>query len=256
VANYKQKNTILKKPFFFLISLILLAGCNKDQEYRRLKADFAIGDTLLMVGELLDIKNVSDSTNVSNIWDFGDGFSSDIRKPIHYYTTPGVYNIQLKVSDNSGNTESIAHKIRVGERYIYEIKIVTLNEHKYFSPADYWDQDSIGINALPDAYFVITGYNNNTSLYETKTISNICQTSLPVIFQIPDIKIQPINDYEIGLNSFGIYLRDRDKSDSEDMTSNKMSGTTGSSYIYNKTEHTGEFTIGFSSSFRVKFKIK
>ncbi|MHC1702952.1 MAG: PKD domain-containing protein [Tenuifilaceae bacterium] len=246
----------MKTTIFFLSSLILLASCNKEQDYRKLKAEFAIGDTLLMVGEFLDIKNMSDSTNVIYNWDFGDRFSSDIRKPIHYYTTPGVYNIQLKVSDNFGNVESIAHKIRVGERYIYEIEIVTLNEHKYFSTADYWDQDSIGINALPDVYFVITGYNNNTSLYETKTIFNVSQTNLPIIFQIPNIKIQPFNDYEIGLNSFGLYLRDRDKSDSEDMTSNKMSGTSGSSYIYNKTGHTGEFTIGFSSSFRVKFKIK
>jgi len=246
----------MKTTFIFLSFLFLFANCNKENEYRKLKSEFAIGDTLLMVGEFLDLKNGSDSINVSYNWDFGDGFSSDIRKPVHYYTTPGVYNIQLKVSDNFGNVESIAHKIKVGERYIYEIEIVILNEHKYFSIADYWDQDSIGINALPDTYFVITGYNNDTSLYETKTIYNVSQTKLPIIFQIPDIKIQPFNYYEIGLNSFGIYLRDRDMNDSEDMTSNKMSGTSGSNYKYNKIGHTGEFTISFSSSFRVKFKIK
>ena len=76
-----------------------------------------------MVGEILDIKNNSDSIMVIYNWDFGDGFSSDERNPIHNFTASGVYNIQLKVSNNLGNDENIACKIRVGERYIYEIEL-------------------------------------------------------------------------------------------------------------------------------------
>jgi hypothetical protein len=249
----------MKTTIFFLSSLILLASCSKVYEYRTLKADFLVEDTLIMVGENLDLKNTSDSISVNYVWEFGDGQSSIEKVPIHYYASPGHYTIKLQVNDNSGNTNSIEQNVRVGERYIYEIELLTIEEKKYFSPTDFWDEDSIGNKALPDIRFAIMGYNDYNQiapLYETRVIYNISQNNLPIAFQIPDIKITSYNNYEMGVNSFGLFFYDVDVNTSEEMMSNWMSGVTGSNYFYNKIEDKGEFTIGIFGSFKVKFKIK
>jgi PKD repeat protein len=244
----------MKTTFFFLSVLFLFASCNNDNEVRQLKAEFALGDTLLAAGQILDVKNTSDSISVISNWDFGDGFTTDERNPIHYYLEPGVYNIELKISDKLGNEKNITRKVRVGERFIYEIELINIKDHKYFSTTDYWDEDSVGVNALPDVYFLITGFNNTTPLFETKTINNVSQRNLPINFQIPDVKIRPFNNYE---TDFGICLRDRDLNNYEDVTNNKMSGTSFSGSSYNRIRHSGEFTVGFfGSRFKVKYKIK
>jgi len=249
----------MKTIFYFLILLVLFISCNKEQEFRKLKTDFLVGDTLITVGEILDIKNTSDSISVNYIWNFGDGKFSYDKHPIHSFTKPGVYAVKLKLKDNYGNTDSITHKVRIGERYIYEIELLTIDEYKYFSPSEFWDKDSTGIKVLPDIYFVIYGlsdFNHTTPLYKTRTIYNVNQNNMPISFQIPDIKITPFNDYEMGLHSFGIFLYDKDENDSEEMMSNWMSGVSGSNLIYNKIEHKGEFRIGIFGSFKVRYKIK
>lgn len=249
----------MKTTFLFLSIIVLLASCNKQQDYRKLKTDFIVGDTLIAVGDILDVKNTGDTVNVNFFWDFGDGqYSTDIN-PVHYYDAPGVYTIILQVTGNLGNIYSIAHRVRVGERYIYELELLNIDEHKYFSPKDFWDEDSTGSKALPDIFFAIMGlndFNHTDILYKTKTIYNVNQKDLPISFQIPDIKITPYNGYEMGPNTFGLFLYDKDGNNYEEIMSNWMSGISGSNYIYNKKEHKGEFTLALFGSFKVKFKIK
>ncbi|MEI6842736.1 MAG: PQQ-binding-like beta-propeller repeat protein, partial [Methanomicrobiales archaeon] len=36
------------------------------------------------------------------LWDFGDGATSTEQNPVHTYTTPGVYNVNLSATDSSG----------------------------------------------------------------------------------------------------------------------------------------------------------
>ncbi|HHH79753.1 MAG TPA: PKD domain-containing protein, partial [Thermoplasmatales archaeon] len=35
-------------------------------------------------------------------WDFGDGYTADVQNPKHYYSTPGVHNVTLTVTDSCG----------------------------------------------------------------------------------------------------------------------------------------------------------
>ncbi len=48
-------------------------------------------------------------------WDFGDGFSSNQKNPLHIYTTSGIYNATLRVFNSKGclNTLSKAQYIRI-----------------------------------------------------------------------------------------------------------------------------------------------
>jgi hypothetical protein len=233
--------------------VLLLASCQKETENTVLHTDFTLGDTLLKVYENLSITNLSDSTSVVYNWDFGDGVYSTEKNPVHNYATPGDYIIKLKISDNNGNIDSTHQHVRVGDRFVYEIVINSLAAHKWYPGFGDWDEDSTGVNSLPDVFFSINEYNGST-LYETGTVYNVGSGNLPLVYSIQDLKISPNGPMDIG--GTGFYLVDRDGTVSESMASNMISGVSCSNDTYDKTNHTGEFTIEFYSSFTVKYKIR
>ena len=63
--------------------------------------------------------NFYDSTVVfsgtiqSWLWDFGDGTTSNLQNPIHTYSQPGSYSVQLVVTLNSGCQDDITYSINV-----------------------------------------------------------------------------------------------------------------------------------------------
>ena len=56
-----------------------------------------------------------DGSLVEFFWDFADGETSSNSTPIHTYTTPGVYSVQLTVTDNRGGTNSDKVVIQVSQ---------------------------------------------------------------------------------------------------------------------------------------------
>lgn len=67
-------------------------------------ADFSIPNILCAPWDLpLEIVNHSqiiDTATTSYFWDFGDGTTSTLPEPTHFYTQSGIYQITLVVSDN------------------------------------------------------------------------------------------------------------------------------------------------------------
>jgi microbial collagenase len=48
----------------------------------------------------------SDGSIVNYTWDFGDGNTSYVKKPVQSYSTQGLFNITLTVIDNDGLTDT------------------------------------------------------------------------------------------------------------------------------------------------------
>jgi len=46
-------------------------------------------------------------------WDFGDGGTSTLQNPTHKFSTPGIHDVKLVVTDNAGCTDSTNHDILV-----------------------------------------------------------------------------------------------------------------------------------------------
>jgi len=46
-------------------------------------------------------------------WNFGDGHEGDGQNPNHTYAGPGVYNVCLTITDNTGCTSTICHEVTV-----------------------------------------------------------------------------------------------------------------------------------------------
>ncbi len=65
-------------------------------------ADFNMSDTLSTCPPL--VVNFTNTSTISNTisWDFGDGTSSQLANPSHFYSYPGVYNVILRVTGPGG----------------------------------------------------------------------------------------------------------------------------------------------------------
>ncbi len=90
------------------------------------KADFSLSDTLSTCPPLL-VKFTNTSKSYTSVaWNFGDGNTSNLEDPSHYYTVPGIYFPTVTVSGPGGCTEVISKKVEVrGPRgsFSYEPKI-------------------------------------------------------------------------------------------------------------------------------------
>ena len=72
------------------------------------------------------------STAVSWNYDFGDGSSSTEQNPTHTYSTPGIYNVVVQVTDEQGAIFNDAQEVFVwGEKWAFDIG----NQIKPQSPA-------------------------------------------------------------------------------------------------------------------------
>ena len=86
-------------------------------------------------------------------WDFGDGNNSEEKNPEHFYTSSGIYPVELKVySKNNKSFESDFKTVTVKDRPVSVVitSVVLSNFSEFNWLGDYWD-----IQGLPDVRFQI-----------------------------------------------------------------------------------------------------
>ncbi len=76
-------------------------------------ADFKMSDSFSTCPPLLVNLTNKSTSNIVNIWSFGDGNSSTLYNPSHTYTSPGIFNVKLKVTGNGGCTDSAIHQVKI-----------------------------------------------------------------------------------------------------------------------------------------------
>ncbi|MGI8581538.1 MAG: PKD domain-containing protein [Chitinophagaceae bacterium] len=77
------------------------------------KADFSMSDSVSTCPPLV-ISFTNFSKNfISRTWDFGDGTSSSLDNPTHFYSTPGTYNIVLTVTGYNGCIDTKTRQVVV-----------------------------------------------------------------------------------------------------------------------------------------------
>ncbi len=55
----------------------------------------------------------ADGTITDYAWEFGDGETASIQKPVHTYLLAGTYQVKLTVTDNRGDTHSVTKPVTV-----------------------------------------------------------------------------------------------------------------------------------------------
>lgn len=132
----------------FLIPLFLVS-CHKHEDLIPV-AKFSADTDNPVVGQ--DVYFYNESHNgVTYKWDFGDGFISNDKEPIHYFAANGVYNVTLTVVSGSGLESVAALDINVVIPTLLEIEV-----------REYYDD-----YAVPDAsvllYESITDWDNQAN---------------------------------------------------------------------------------------------
>jgi gliding motility-associated-like protein len=76
-------------------------------------ASFTISDSTSTCPPLLVNFTNSSTGYISLVWDFGDGNTSTIDNPSHYYTYPGVFHPKLTITGPGGCTDTISKRIQI-----------------------------------------------------------------------------------------------------------------------------------------------
>lgn len=77
-----------------LLTMLIFTSCKKVM-FEEVKADFHIAETPVVMKTPTYFVNTSDFATKYE-WDFGDGYISNKRNPVHYYDTTGFYTVSLK----------------------------------------------------------------------------------------------------------------------------------------------------------------
>lgn len=91
-------------------------------------ADFTTASANTGCGSLV-VEFIDLSTGVPSawLWDFGNGNTSNLKNPTAIYTSPGLYNVSLRVEDAiSNNTKTVNGFIKVNENPTSELQILGL----------------------------------------------------------------------------------------------------------------------------------
>lgn len=76
--------------------------------------------------EFTDSSTDSDGTIASWSWDFGDDYTSTVQNPTHRYEKSGEYTIQLTVTDDDGDTDTVSLVINVEEPLVSDDLLLIL----------------------------------------------------------------------------------------------------------------------------------
>ena len=88
-----------------LFSLLLSQTLIADEGTDSLVADFVCTTTYGVVPFTAQFTDLSDGNPTSWNWKFGDGGKSKDQNPSHIYTKPGTYNVELKISNATGESD-------------------------------------------------------------------------------------------------------------------------------------------------------
>ena len=104
----------------FAVKLLLTEaiGCRDSLTYNvrisRPFAAFTLNDSI-SICEIFEARFTNTSTfGQTYFWDFGDGTTSTLTNPVHYYAGPGTFQVKLVTTSPGGCTDSSFARIRLG----------------------------------------------------------------------------------------------------------------------------------------------
>ena len=110
--------------------------------------------------------NQSNNSNVNVFWSFGDGTNSRKENIVHTYEEPGIYKVEIIVSDENGNTKKDSREIEV------LAKSSLKNIPNIFTPNGDGENDLYIIQGenIKDFRMIIFNQNGN-EIYQTSDIN-------------------------------------------------------------------------------------
>jgi PKD repeat protein len=117
--NYNQKGTqTCRLVVTDSIGVTSEDTCLVDVMNRRPTAEFTFYPTDPSIQDKVNITDTStdpDGSITSWLWDFGDGYTSELQTPTHKFETEGEYNVTLTVTDDENATDTYTMSVPVTE---------------------------------------------------------------------------------------------------------------------------------------------
>jgi hypothetical protein len=131
--------------YLFSALALIFTSCEKTP-----MASFSIDTNDAVVGQAISFINTSHNGDDYE-WDFGDGYMSNDRSPVHTYTSTGSFNVVLTVSSGGGHSDEANLTVNVKIPTLLEIEV-----------REYYSEDVIP-NASILLYPTLTDWNNQTN---------------------------------------------------------------------------------------------
>lgn len=135
-------------------AFLLFAACTKNPV-----ADFAFS-TPVEVGEEVTFTNQSENAD-EFVWDFGDGYTSILRDPVHAFGTPGVHTVSLQAIGEKESVYASRDLLVTGITYSFKNK-TTYDIPSFFSY--YWD-----------GYYMLDFVDHGTLYMDKETVTVITE---------------------------------------------------------------------------------
>lgn len=109
----------------YTVTITDAGGCSGTSsvtigEYPRPDAAFTADPAITIPGNAVTFYNFSSGAN-SYFWSFGDSETSTDMTPVHYYQTPGIFDVFLYAYDDFNCADSIGGKVVVNEEVAFYI---------------------------------------------------------------------------------------------------------------------------------------
>ena len=118
--------TIVRQcKYLFLVLIAMLVSFSATPQ---VTADFTTNTAITGCGSLVvEFQDLSTGSPTSWLWDFGNGNTSNLKNPIAIFSTPGFYDVILKVSDGvNTNIKTIAAYVTVYDEPTADLQVNTL----------------------------------------------------------------------------------------------------------------------------------
>lgn len=120
----------MKKIFYFALTIpLIIISCSKEPV-----ADFYTETDKAKIGSEVFFHNTSDNAETFE-WDFGDGYISTDKHPVHIYQLTGKYDVSLSAYSKKGKVSRSIQTLEVVEPSLLVVEVL-----------EYWDEYSV-----PDA---------------------------------------------------------------------------------------------------------
>ncbi len=128
----------------------------------------------------------ADGTLTSWDWDFDDPTSgsntSNMQNPSHEFSQPGVFNVQLMVTDDCGNSAPITIPVEVTDASAVDLSLEAENPTCSFQPIIFTPVTNAGISAISESLWDFADGGSSTSLlpahaYQTEGFFNVQLTA-------------------------------------------------------------------------------
>lgn len=188
------------KTFPFCIAFIMFFSCTKHETeiitIKKPNASFQVsvtknvsnvwGGCATYIDSFFYFKNTSDTaSDISYLWDFGDGTASNEKDPKHQYSKRGIYNVKLAVTKSNQFYDTSSQTIKV----ILGQKMISLGNDKSAYANDVFETADKGF-LIAGSYYTSSSY-DDIHWFFLKTDSLLNQTDLivfPVSIQFSSVK--------------------------------------------------------------------